>query len=337
MGSEYQRETEILVADVAKAIPTRELIQGNRWTQYFFDRTQSPLGQSELKPDVELRDTPPPIHYDDEFGKATLSFSRIKTGRAIMPVFAMKYQEDRKEPVYFNEHMHSGFYFAETRGGFSTLSRLGDPVVFFNHGLLSMSRNFLLALGHEMGHTLQEQIEADLWKIIRANNSPKVATQLRRKYPHLQEYVDDLACLLKVAREEDPAKKQQLARTIQNTEIGGLNMRWLEPDFPERVEAVLETVSDAPIGYAHPAGFFNTVRANLPAVYDILDPMEERMAWEHGITLDQSTNNDGIMHCGFNTPEERTLFMRRNLETYDRHNGVDNYTRWLGDIKTTTP
>lgn len=332
---EYEGQREISASEIARAVDVKHLIRGHRLTQEFFAKTQSELGQTELRPATELHDTPPPIRYEDEFGNTTLSFARIKTGRAIMPVFGMKYQEDGKSPVYLNEHMKSGFYFAETRGGFSILSRFGDPVVFFNYGLLAASRNFLLALGHEMGHTLQGQTEADFWRIIRTNTSTKTVSDLRKKHPQLQEYINDLANLLKVAQEEDTSKKQQLARRVRNTGGKGLNMRWLEPDFSERVETVLETVSDAPIGYAHPAGFFNTVKANLPAVYDILDPMEERVAWEYAMKLDQSIEGNGIMHCGFPTSDERSLFMKRNLETYDKRYRVDNYTRWLENNSTT--
>ncbi len=329
---EYERAREITAVEIARAVDVKQLVQGHRLTQEFFARTQAEPGSTELKPNRELRDTPPPIVYDDEFGKSTVSFSRIKTGRAVMPVFEMKYQDEGGKPIYLLDYAKEGFYFAETPKGFSTLSVLGDPVVFFNYGLLASSRNFLLALGHEMGHTQQGQTEHALWRIVRPGFTRKDLTRLRNAHPQQEEYIDDLVRVLGVALEEDPAKKRQLALRVRNTGAKGLNMRWLDVDLPERVEEVLSVVTDAPLGPAHPAGFFNTVKANLPAMFDIFDPMEERMAWEYAIPLDKSMDEEGIMHCGFKSPEERVLFMRRNLETYDRHNGVNNYTRWLNEV-----
>ena len=88
--------------------------------------------------------------------------------------------------------------------------------------------------------------------------------------------------------------------------------------------------TDFPLGPSHQPGFFNWVKANIPGLYDIFDPMGERMGWEFALTLEQQ----GKINAGFHSDEERTLFMLRGLNTYDKAYGVDNYTRWVLEAHT---
>lgn len=330
---EYEQD-RLNLGEITRTVGIERLMQGHEYTPAFFTEIQKEPGSTELPPDREWLDTPPPIVYDDEFGKAVVSFVRIKTGSTTMPVFSMTYQEEGRQPVHLNNYINPHFYFARTNKGFSTLSVLGDPVVFFNYELLTSSRKFLLALGHEMGHTMQGQIELDLWEILRLSTIPieKTVSTVRKQYPYLREYVNDLSFILQVAREEDSSKRQQLAKQVRNIGANGLDMRWLDKDLPQRVEEVLQTVTNAPIGPSHPAGFFNSVRINIPAAYDVFDPMEERLGWQYAMNLDTSLSGNGIMYCGFHNEKERVLFMKRNLETYDRKYKVNNYTRWLDAI-----
>ena len=328
---EYEREEEISPVIVTKEVGLQKLVSGHRLTSEFFSAVQSESGK-EPRPQVERKDVPPPIFYDDQFGKSALFFYKIKTGATLVPALGIVYEEEKpeKRELDLTQSLKSGFYFAETRRGFSTLSTLGDPVVFFNWGLLANSRNFLLALGHEMGHTWQADTEWDFWSFLRSP-SAKSLNELAENYPHLEQYVQDFELIVKIAQERDPTKKANLAKKVQNKGNDGLNMRCLEPDFPDKVEYVVqESLANSlgiPLGPAHPPGFFNTTKANIPAIYDVLDPMEERMAWEFALKFDLNKEN-----CGFETSEERKQFMSRNLETYDRRCGVSNYTKWLENL-----
>lgn len=324
---EYERERDISTADIAHKVGFERLIQGHQLTEAFFAELQAEPGSTELKPNIEWRDTPPPIVYDDEFGKAVLSFSRLKTGQTTMAVFEMKYEEEGKKAVYLLDYTKEGFFFAGSRGGFSIVSALGDPVIFFDYGLLTISRQFLFALEHEIGHSWQGNIERDLWNVVSSQASTELVKGMRRKYPHLGEYLSDLTLLSSIASEEDPNNKSQLARRVANKGRDGVNPRWLDPELPERVDDYLSRCSFAthPIGPSHHAGFFNYVRANVPALFDVFDPMGERMAWEFAEAFD----DNGFITTGFHSLEERNQFMIRALESHDRRHGVENYTRWL--------
>lgn len=328
---EYEREEEISPIIVAKKVGLQKLVSGHQLTGEFFSAVQAESGK-EPRPQVERKDVPPPIFYDDQFGKAALFFNKIKTGATLVPALGIVYKEEKPEKRELNltQSLKSGFYFAETRRGFSTLSTLGDPVVFFNWGLLANSRNFLLALGHEMGHTWQADTEWDFWSFLRSP-SAKSLNKLTKTHPHLEEYIQDFAWIVKTAQEQDPGKKANLAKKVQNIGNNGLDMRFLEPDFPDTVEYLVQKSLDnslrIPLGPTHPPGFFNTIRANIPAIYDVFDPMEERMAWEFALKLGFKKEN-----CGFKTSEDRKQFMSRNLETYDKRYGVNNYTRWLENL-----
>lgn len=325
---EYARNREVSAIEIAKAVGPRQLIRGHQYSREFFRQLHQPTGSVELKANQEPKDTPPPIVYDDEFGKAVLSFQRFRSGRFIVPVFGATYHEEGKSEVDLTALMHRDFLFAwNDFGGFSTLSTMGDPVVFFNHRLLQMSRNYLLALAHEIGHTWQGDIERDLWSVIGSKGSEKLQRQLRRKYPTLEEYVDDLALIAEIAKIEDPRKKSRLADGVMNVGENGFNDRFIDTNLPDRVDQVLResNSSDFPCGPSHQPGFFNSVRVNFPALYDIFDPMGERIGWEFALNLEDS----GKINAGFHTEDERTLFMIRGLNTYDRKYSVDNYTRWL--------
>lgn len=325
---EYERAREINALEIAKAVDLKQLIQGHRYSAEFFRQLHRAPGTVELKPAREPKDTPPPIVYNDEFGKAILVFQKVRTGRFIVPVFGITYQEEGKERVDLTNLMHRDFLFAwNDFGGFSTLSTMGDPVVFFNHRLFSMSRNYLLALAHEMGHTWQGDKERDLWQVIGTKGSQKLQQRLRTKYPTLGEYIDDLSVIAKIAVEEDPRKKVKLTDGVQNVGANGFNPRFIDANLPELTDEILVRFNSAdfPLGPSHQPGFFNWVRANTPALYDIFDPMGERIGWEFALALEQQEK----INAGFHSDQERDLFMLRGLSTYDKAYGVDNYTRWL--------
>src|SRR5438105_13282910 len=117
---EYQKDRRLNLLQITRAVPIRQLLQGHQLTRDFFSKAQTEIGTTELKPRIELDDTPPPIKYDDEFGKATVTFSKIETGATVMPVFGITYQEEGEYPVHRLHYTESDCYFAETRGGFPT-------------------------------------------------------------------------------------------------------------------------------------------------------------------------------------------------------------------------
>lgn len=325
---EYEKAREPSALEIARAIDLRQLTQGHRYSTEFFRQLYQDSGSVDLRILREPKDTPPPIVYDDEFGKAILAFQRVRSGRFIVPVFGAVYQEEGKDEVDLTGLMHRDFYFAwNDFGGFSTLSNLGDPVVFFNHRLLQMSRNYLLALAHEMGHTHQGDIERDMQQIIGTKGSEKLKQQLRKKYPTLEEYIEDLSLIADISITENQREKTRLANRVRNVGKNGFNTRFIDSNLPELVDQILKDFNsgDFPLGPSHQPGFFNSIKANLPALYDIFDPMGERIGWEFALDLD----NSGIINAGFHTDEERTLFMFRGLQTYDTKYGVNNYTRWL--------
>jgi len=45
--------------------------------------------------------------------------------------------------------------------------------------------------------------------------------------------------------------------------------------------------------------------SEFPAVFHIIDPMAERMAWESAMPLDKSFQRSGVVQCGFHSMGER--------------------------------
>lgn len=329
---EHERVREMSVLRIAQIFDVKQLTHGHTFSEEFFRKLLQPTGSVELKPQQEPRDTPPPIIYDDEFGKATVRFSRLRRARGFtVPVFAISYQEEGQIESDLTALMHDGFYFAwNDFAGFSTLSTLGDPVVFFNHRLLSLSRNFLFALGHEMGHTWQGDIERDFWRLLTFEDHVS-QQRLKARYPTLGEYIKDIVLIDRIASSDYAKERRELGSQIKNVGPDGFNPRSIDEDLPELVSDVLARFNekDAPLGPSHAPGFFNWVRANIPALYSIFDPMGEKLAWEFAFRLEQEEK----INSGFHTPEEQTLFMLRGLNTYDKAYGVNNYTRWLTERK----
>lgn len=296
------------------------------------------IGERELVVAREPKDTPPPIVYDDAFGKSLVVFHRLDTNKFGMPVFDISYKDQDQPEVSLLDLAQEGFYFAETMGSFSTMSQFGDPLIFFNYNQMAGSRRKLLSLGHEIGHSRQKVVVNELLQIVRPEFNGNRWKTLLGRYSRLKEYMTDLALLRAISEERDPNSRFSLAQHIINGGTRhGVDIRDIHADLPEFVEAVIASLlKDTPVGFAHPPGVFglNLFRANLPAVFSIIDPMTERLAWEYAMKLDKSIKGEGAMHCGFQSPRERIEFMKYYLKTYDQKYQVENYTRWLNEIST---
>ena len=300
---------------------------------------QSDLG-SEPRPATELLDLPPPIFYDDEFGKARLDFMGPRGIDPMKPI-SITYTEldDSNEPtnkVRLDDYLSQGFHFVRNpKSRFSTLSTDGDLVVFFSWEHLNFSRQFLLALAHEIGHTHQAEPVNKLLKIIRSKSPQEVAQSLVRDLPQLEEYILDLLNIANIAQTTG-IKRNEIIPKVRNQGSGGLDLQGLTPNLPNDFDEFLQYMRNypTPLGPMHPAGYFfrNPTLSKFPAVFHIIDPMTERLAWETAIPMDKSFKRSGVIQCGFHSMEERALFMYSGLGTYDKRYRVDNYSRWLRSL-----
>lgn len=300
---------------------------------------QSDLG-SEPRPDTELKDLPPPIFYDDEFGKASLVFGGPRGIDPMKPITIVYTEYDgKKKPtseVILDDQLSQGFYFVRNpKSRFSTLTTDGDPVVFFSWEHLNFSRKFLFALAHEIRHTRQADPIRKLLEIVKSKSPQKVEQQLARNLPQLGEYISDLYSIAMIAQTTGK-KRDEIARTVRNHGSRGVDLQGLTPNLPDDFHNFLQDMQGlpTPLGPIHPAGYFfrNPTLSEFPAVFHIIDPMAERMAWETAMPMDKSFQRSGVIQCGFHTSGERAQFMYSGLNTYDQRYKVDNYSRWLRAI-----
>lgn len=316
MEVEYQRERE---PDLATA--------------------QAGLG-SEPRPDTELKDLPPPIFYDDEFGKASLVFTGPQGLDPMKPIGIIYAEYDnKKKPIHevvLDDYLSQGFYFVRNpKSRFSTLTTDGDPVVFFSWEHLNFSRKFLFALAHEIRHTHQAEPIQKLLEIVRSKSPQKVTQQLMRVLPQLEEYISDLHNIAIVAQTTGE-KRNEMTRNVRNHGSRGVELQGLTPNLPNDFDDFLQDMRGlpTPLGPIHPAGYFfrNPTLSEFPAIFHVVDPMAERMAWETAMPMDKSLQRSGVIQCGFPSMEERAQFMYSGLSTYDQRYGVNNYSRWLRSL-----
>lgn len=303
---------------------------------------QSGLG-SEPRPDTELKDLPPPIFYDDEFGKASLVFTGPRGLDPMKPIAIVYTEYDNKKKttsqVRLDDYLSRGFYFVRNpKSRFSTLTTDGDPVVFFSWKHLNTSRKFLFALAHEMRHTHQAEPIRKLLEIVRSKSpqeTRETVQQLKRELPQLEEYISDLYNITMVARTTGK-KRDEIARNVRNHGGRGVDLQGLTPNLPDDFDGFLQDMRGLPtsLGPIHPAGYFfrNPTLSKFPAVFHIVDPMAERMAWETAMLMDRSFQGSGVIQCGFHSIGERAQFMYSGLSTYDQRYRVDNYSRWLRSL-----
>lgn len=297
---------------------------------------QSGVG-SEPRPDTELKDLPPPIFYDDEFGKASLVFTGPRGLDPMKPIGIIYTEYDiKKKPtseVTLDDYLSRGFYFVRNpKSRFSTLTTDGDPVVFFSWEHLNFSRKFLFALAHEIRHTHQADPIQKLLEIIRSKSPQKTAQQLTRELPQLEEYISDLHNIAMVAQTTGK-KRDEIARNVRNHGSRGVELQGLTSNLPNDFDGFLQDMHGlpTPLGPIYSAGYFfrNPTLSEFPAVFHIVDPMAERMAWETAMPMDKSFQRSGVIQCGFHSAGERAQFMYSGLNTYDQKYRVDNYSRWL--------
>lgn len=300
---------------------------------------QAGLG-SEPRPDTELKDLPPPIFYDDEFGKASLVFSGPRGLDPMKPITIVYTEYDgKKKPtseVALDRYLSRGFYFVRNpKSRFSTLTTDGDPVVFFSWEHLNFSRKFLFALAHEIRHTHQAEPIRKVLEIVRSKTPQRVAQQAMKELPQLEEYISDLNNISMFAQTTGK-KRDEVARNVRNHGSRGVDLQGLTPNFPDDFDGFMQDMQSlpTPLGPIHPAGYFfrNPTLTEFPAVFHIIDPMAERMAWETAMPLDKSFQRSGVVQCGFRSMGERAEFMYSGLSTYDQRYGVNNYSRWLRSL-----
>ena len=247
--------------------------------------------------------------------------------------------DDNEKPtseVLLDNYLSRGFHFVRNLNRrFSTLSTDGDHVVFFSLEHLAFSRNFLLALAHEIGHTHQAEPVRKLLKIVRSKSPNEVALQLARKLPELEEYISDLLNIANLAQTTG-IKRNEIASRVRNRGSRGVDFQGLTPNLPNDFDEFLQVMHrlPTPLGPIHPAGYFftNPTLKVFPAVFHIIDPMTERLAWETAIPMDKSFQRSGVIQCGFHSMAERAQFMYSGLNTYDQRYKVDNYSRWLRSL-----
>jgi len=279
--------------------------------------------------DQDPRDAPPPIHYDDEYGKTTLGFAKIGI-RDGYKMYDIVYKHNGEKPHRLSKFLGPGFFFWWTNNTpFFTLSRDGAPIVSVNYGALASSRNHLLSLAHEIGHTHQYDVDRDLWQLLGTEVSAGLVRKLKGKYPTLVSHIDDLTMVRTMAQTTDPDTLHALSRKVTHKPLGGFKSKGIDESLLEDADDFINLGRDiVPVGPTHYGDFFmpNHLSRTLPAVYLILDAMGEQRAWEHATELEKK----GIIHSGFKSDAKRADYMRPYLQTYDRKYQTTAYTDWLG-------
>lgn len=308
--------------------------------------TESSITRQEIQ-DVELKDLPPPIFWDDEFGKASLCFGGLR-GVNLMKPLAILYTEfdQTRKPItlLLNNLLNGGWYFVRNpRQRFSCLSDEGEKAVFFSWEHLQ-TRQFLFALLHEIRHTHQAHFVGDLLRIVRSDKPKATAEALLGNYPRYAQYISDLYHIVGYAYTTGK-QREAFAKKIRHTGPNGVNPRGLTPQLRDNFEVFLQNFGgyQNPLGPVHPAGIFfvNPFYAEFPALFHVIDPLVERFAWETAAPLDKSYTGElspiheserGVVQCGFYSLAERKLFMGYGLGTYNNHYRTNNYTQWLTDF-----
>lgn len=294
--------------------------------------TEEAVGSQRLvRPDVEPRDTPDPIVYDDEFGKTVLAFRKMGISKLGYKAYDITYTHNDQEPFSLSNYLGGRFFFHWTNHcRFSTQAADGTPAVFVDYDALASSRNHLLSLGHEIGHTNQRDVDIQMWKVLGTEATPELVAKLRKQYPTLTSYVDDLVTVRAIATtgRYQNSKRYLLGTQVLHKPTRGFDFKGINAQLPEAVDEISKIpVGEAPTGPTHLYAFMigDHFRYTLPGIYMILNAMEEQKAWEFALGLEQ----EGVIHPGFHSPKERTQYMLRGLSTYDTTYRTDAYTKWL--------
>lgn len=280
------------------------------------------------RPDYEPRDVPPPIIYDDEYGKTVLAFSKIGQYQGYK-VYDISYRHNEQQPHSMSDLLDRDFFFWWTNNTrFSTLTSDNVPMVAIDYNTLASSRHHLLSLGHEIGHTHQYGVDVDLWTVLGSGSSTELVQKLKAKYPSLSGYINDLHAVRNMNRATNSRKMQEIVRKITHKTLRGFRDEGIDstlPKFADRMTALSKRT--IPIGPTHYGDFFipKHFQYTLPGIYLILDAMGEQMAWEFAMGLEEK----GTIHPGFRSDAERSNFMAIGLETYDDKYRTTAYTDWL--------
>lgn len=278
--------------------------------------------------DQEPRDVPLPIIYNDEFGKTVLSFSKVGVVNGYK-AYDITYKHNNQAPHPLSRLLGRDFFFWWTNyANFFTLASDGTPMVSINYNVLASSRNYLLSLGHEIGHTHQYDVDRNLWRVLGTKSNEDLVNDLKDKYPTLESHIDDLVVIREMSQATDQNQLKRLVRGIKHISPTEFRMKGINDSLPRFADKVVTLGrAEVPVGPTHYGDFFikTHFRYTLPAIYLILDAMGEQKAWEFAMDLEDQEK----IHPGFKSDYERMEHMERGLRTYDEKYKTTAYTDWL--------
>jgi hypothetical protein len=224
------------------------------------------------------RDTPPPIVYDDEFGKTMLTFSKVGSVDGYK-AYDIKYRQNDQKPYSLSRFLGQDFFFWWTNhASFFTLASDGTPMVSINYNALASSRKHLLSLGHEIGHTHQYEVDRDLWKVLGTQSNRNLVRDLKKQYPTLASHIDDLSVIRQMSQTRERDKLFKLFQRLQHISPTEFRLTGIDVNLPAVADEMLKLDRESvPVGLTHYGDFLipRHLQHTLPGVYVILDSMGE--------------------------------------------------------------